>query len=315
MGIHDLFLHNFNGTLSCYLNKCPHRGARLVNSVSGKTSLQCPYHGWSFQPLGTSVPRLETFEALPDPRLARLDTWQLEEISGFIFISLNPTLSLHAQIGTDALTLLDRIACSISQCHSAQVVQYNAPWMIAVENALESYHVSKVHPTTLGSVGLDDGKSLFYDWSSFWHASISNKKTARLSAFVRDSVSIAHHQTGYTSLYLFPFSMLSSTESLSYSLQLYQPSSDATDCRTSLLTSLYIPPLVNKRMRDSIVEFYQSAAEMNKKIFEEDSAVTSLVPLDSWSDQPLTYASSLEQKIQHFRSCCRRVQITADIPT
>jgi phenylpropionate dioxygenase-like ring-hydroxylating dioxygenase large terminal subunit len=312
LGRNDLFIHNYNGALSCYVNSCPHRGARIVNSLSGKSALQCPYHGWSFQPLGTSVPRSETFAASSDPRQARLEQWCLEDHSGFVFIAHNPLLSLSEQIGVDALDLLERISCSFRNCHSSQIVEYEAPWMIAVENALESYHVSRVHPKTLGFIGLDDGSNTFWEWGSVWHASSTNKKLARLSALVGSSVSIEHKASGYTSLYLFPFSMLSSTESLSYALQLYQPSLDVSDGRTSLLTSLYTPSVVNERMRDSVEGFYEATAEMNRRIFEEDAEVSSLVPLDSWSDQPLTYSSSLEEKITHFRSCCRKVRVLAD---
>jgi phenylpropionate dioxygenase-like ring-hydroxylating dioxygenase large terminal subunit len=310
----DLFIHNYHGVLSCYVNRCPHRGSRIVNSLSGKSALQCPYHGWSFQPLGTSVPRSETFAATSDPRQARLEQWYLEDLSGFIFISLNPFLPLSEQIGGDAVGLLERISFSIQNCHSSQIIEYEAPWMIAVENALEPYHVSRVHPETLGSVELDDGSNTFWDWGSVWHACSSSKKIARLSALVSSSVSIAYRESGYTSLYLFPFSMLSSTESLSYALQLYQPSLEVSDGRTSLLTSLYTPSIVNERMRNSVEDFYHSTAEMNKRIFEEDADVSSLVPFDSWSDQPLTYASSLEEKINHFRDCCRKVQALADGP-
>jgi hypothetical protein len=209
------------------------------------------------------------------------------------------------------LGLLECISCSIKNCHSSQIVEYEAPWMIAVENALESYHVSRVHPKTLGSVGLDDGSNTFWDWVSMWHASSANKKIARLSALVGSSVSLEYKRSGYMSLYLFPFSMLSSTESLSYALQFYQPSLDVSDGKTSLLTSLYTPSIADERMRDSVEGFYQATAEMNKRIFEEDAGVSSLVSIESWSDQPLAYASSLEEKINHFRGCCRKIQASA----
>ena len=249
---------------------------------------------------------------MPDPRQARLGQWYLEDLSGFIFIGLNPYLPLSEQIGRDAVGLLERISLSIQNCHSSQIVEYEAPWVIAVENALEPYHVSRVHPKTLATVELDDGSNTFWDWGSVWHASSANNKIARLSALVGGSVSIGHRESGYMSLYLFPFSMLSSTESRSYALQVYKPSPEVSDSRTSLLNLLYTPSVFNERMRNSVESFYDATVEMNKRIFEEDAYVSSLVPFDSWSDQPLTYASSLEEKINHFRSCCRKVCAYAD---
>lgn len=304
---YDLFVHNHKGQLSCYVNKCPHRGSRLVDSVFGKSSLQCPYHGWSFQPFRTAVPRSETFdESSRDPREARLDQWILEEHFGFVFVALNPFFPLIQQIGKDSLLILERIGSSIQNCHSSQVIQYDASWMLALENALESYHVSKVHPQTLGIVGLDDGVDTLWDWSSLWHASISNLKISRISALIGNCVDLRDRMNGYMSLYMFPFSMLSSTESLSFALQLYQPSLPCENATTSLLTTLYTPSVVVERMRDSVEAFYQSTAEMNFKIFEEDARISSLVCQDSWSTDPLVYASTLELKINHFRDCCKK---------
>ena len=205
------------------------------------------------------------------------------------------------------MCLLEQIGEGIHDCHSSQTINFDSPWMLAVENALESYHVPKVHSQTLAVLDLDDGCNSLWEWSSFWHASLHNKKVSRLSSFVAKYVDVPSRLNGYFSLYLFPFSMLSSTESLSIALQLYQPSSSVDDCKTSLQTSLYIPSVSCSRMSDSVDQFYNSASDMNRKIFEEDARVSSLVPLSSWNVDPLPYASSMEVKINHFRACCEKV--------
>jgi phenylpropionate dioxygenase-like ring-hydroxylating dioxygenase large terminal subunit len=115
LGSVDLFIHNHGGVLSCYQNQCPHRGARIVNELSGHTSLQCPYHGWSFQPSRTSVPRYDTFDlAVNDPRQACLHQWQIFEVAGFVFVSSDPVFNVQQQIGNDAFyrLLLPRPLCS-----------------------------------------------------------------------------------------------------------------------------------------------------------------------------------------------------------
>ena len=306
LGQHDLFVHNHHDELSCYVNKCPHRGSRIVASTSGLTSLQCPYHGWSFQPLSTSVPRLDTFNESPlDPRQARLSRWLLVDLHGFIFVGFKPLLSLFDQIGEGASNFLASIGYSIQKCNSTQIVEYNTSWTLAVENALEPYHISKVHPSTLGIVGLDDGVNNLWDWTSLWHASSSNAKLSRSSSLIGNSLDIDNRIGGYRSLYIFPFSMLSSTESLSFALQLYQPISPLEEAHTSLLTSLYVPYIKDERMRASVEQFYRSTSEMNLRIFKEDARISSLVSPDSWSIEPLPYVSTLELKINHFRDCCK----------
>ena len=100
--------------------------------------------------------------------------------------------------------------------------------------------------------------------------------------------------------------MLSTTESLAFALQLYQPSPLVRDGISVLRTSLYIPRIVKAEMRDPVMAFCESSAKMNRQIFEEDASISSLVPLESWNTDPLPYSSSLESKINHFRECCIR---------
>ena len=136
----------------------------------------------------------------------------------------NPFCSLTDQIGHVSMNLLKQVGICIQECYSSQTINFDTPWMLAVENALEPYHVSKVHPYTLATVDLDDGINTLCDWSSLWHASICSKKVSHFSSAIGSYLDIKSRINGYFSLYLFPFSMLSSTESLSFALQLYQPS-------------------------------------------------------------------------------------------
>jgi len=247
LGHFDLFIHNHSGLLSCYQNRCPHRGARIVDGFSGSTPLQCPYHGWSFQPNKTSIPRYDTFDLnVKDPRQASLHQWQIFEVAGFVFVSGDPAFSVSRQIGDDAYSQLQSYGRAIYACHSSQSIDYTTPWMLAIENALESYHVPSIHPRTLGLIGLADGSNVFSDWSSIWRASTSCKRLTTSSRVIANSIAVEDRLQGYTSLYLFPFAMLSSTESLSFALQLYQPSPSVRDCLTVLRTSLYIPRIANR---------------------------------------------------------------------
>ena len=103
--------------------------------------------------------------------------------------------------------------------------------------------------STLGVVGLDDGVNNLWV-ELLWHASSSNAKLSRSSALIAILL-ILRIEYRLQILVYFPFSMLSSTESLSFALQLYQPSS-LEEVHTSLLTSLYVPPIKDERMRDSV---------------------------------------------------------------
>lgn len=53
-----------DGGIRAFLNRCPHRGAVLVNLRQGHVrNFQCPYHGWSFRPDGAfhGMPALDDY--------------------------------------------------------------------------------------------------------------------------------------------------------------------------------------------------------------------------------------------------------------
>jgi hypothetical protein len=98
--------------------------------------------------------------------------------------------------------------------------------------------------------------------------------------------------------------MLSSTFGYSYSLQNFFPSAcnkNETNFTSRLLTS----KLSRENYSQIMESFFESTAKVNRKVFEEDHEICKLMPSDSWSMEPLKYASELEEKIVHFRSMCR----------
>jgi len=303
---HDLLIHNHGGSLFAVVNLCPHRGSRLLLESTGCAPLRCPYHGWSFQPSGTSIPRFDTFSSQPDPREASLKQWHLEQLGGFIFVSLSPVMSLDTQLGEYTCTMLQDIGESLGAFHGEQVITYQSNWKLAVENALEAYHVSSIHTNTLGKLNLTDGINSLWDWASLWQATSGNTLVTRLAGRLKKALKQTFEINGYNSLYLFPFAMLSSTEGLSFALQTYFPQFDPMAEMTNVSTRLFTPVVENISMKEALVAFYDSTAEMNRRIFEEDASICSQIPLSSWSCDPLTYSSSLEVKIDHFRSCCRK---------
>ena len=306
IGNHDLLIQNHGGTFFAVVNSCPHRGARLVVEPAGCAPLRCRYHGWSFQPSGTAIPRFDTFPCQPDPREVVLKQWHMERLGGFIFVSLSPVMTLDAQLGEYACSMLQAIGESLDAFHGEQVITYQSNWKLAVENALEPYHVSSIHANTLSTLNLSDGNDSLWDWASLWEATSGNGRVTRLAGRLKIALKQTFEINGYKALYLFPFAMLSSTEGLSFALQTYFPQVDPMAEVTYVSTRLFTPVVENISVKDALVAFYDSTAEMNRRIFEEDASICSQIPLSSWSCDPLIYSSSLEVKIDHFRSCCRK---------
>ncbi len=307
IGVNNLFIYRTKGSLKAYVNSCPHRGSKIFNKSNGNGPLRCPYHGWTFTPDKTYVPRLETFKNGLDPQQSRLTEWNLETIGGFIFISKTPSFSIIEQIDPEVINNLNQIGRSLEEVKSSKELEYKSSWLINIENALEPYHLSTIHPNTLNELNLENGKNNTWQWASLWNSPSKNKKLLSVSKLIKQSLDSQFEIKGYWSLYLFPFVQISSTEGLSYSIQFFDPGKSPLIEQTKVKTTLFSPIIKKKSLKDSLTPFYDSVKELNHKVFMEDSNICASVPLSSWSPNEMKYYSELELKVNHFRECCRRV--------
>jgi len=139
-----------DATLRLLSNVCRHRGALLLEGagVLDRSNIVCPYHAWTYSSEGRfkGAPFCKRGRVSPDDHslsVFRVDTWR-----GMVFGTLNP----------DAPALSERVAgvdacvpppeASWTSVESPAVV-WEANWKVILENAMESYHLFKVHPQTL----------------------------------------------------------------------------------------------------------------------------------------------------------------------
>lgn len=141
-----------DGSLQAMHNVCLHRGGRLLDGQGNCSLVRCPYHAWSYDLEGQllSVPQPHLFANLDKSTIqllkARVATW-----GGFIFVNPN----------ADGESLMDYLAG-----FPAYLQQYTQPyhelreiarwsyeqpinWKFIVENYVEDYHFSTVHPQSL----------------------------------------------------------------------------------------------------------------------------------------------------------------------
>ena len=86
---HDLVLwRRPNGTVSAQSDLCVHRGGSLAGGAVVGDCVQCPYHGWRYDPDGACVEIPANREGLPIPRKARIDTYPCVERYGFVWVFL-----------------------------------------------------------------------------------------------------------------------------------------------------------------------------------------------------------------------------------
>ncbi|MFF7708709.1 Rieske 2Fe-2S domain-containing protein [Pseudomonas sp. NPDC007930] len=297
----EIVISNDRGNLVAFNNRCPHRGARFFMEDTGQASIRCQYHGWGYVAGKIKVPNAKTFGSCQIEN-ADLQKYKISKCAGFIFVAIDPCQLLEDQLGELVVCDLRRISAAMGERTDFNRYSFGCDWPLAIENALEPYHIPMVHTDSLGSLKLGVGENNFEGVNSIWRAPILNEKLGkRLDSMAKWFMPHEAYK-GYQSYYIFPFSMISSTCGYSYSLQNFFPSVNEMTFFTS---RFYNSRVSDMRYSEMAALFGSSSAKMNRQIFLEDNEVCKRLAADTWSLNPPRYVSSLEDKILHFRRSCR----------
>jgi len=137
------------GTLRAFLNVCRHRGSLLCEGAGKRTTIQCPYHAWTYGLDGRlrSAPRLANESDADHSELGllplALDTW-----GPLVFVNPDPDAVPLAEF-LDGLP--ERVAgagveLDALRFHQRSESTLDCNWKISVENFLECYHCQVAHP-------------------------------------------------------------------------------------------------------------------------------------------------------------------------
>ncbi|MDR2326054.1 MAG: Rieske 2Fe-2S domain-containing protein [Acidovorax sp.] len=300
--IGDVVVFHDGNDLVVFDNRCPHRGALIYAGTHGNQAATCLYHGWTHSHGRMIVPHPENYRSC-DLREAKLATFTTDWCGDFLFFSVTPRQQLYDQLSETA-EILENISFNIGARADINAYVYDCYWPLAIENALEPDHISLIHPQTLSKLELEGGENIYHGLNSVWRAPVGNARLRKQLASLQRFFTIDYGYEGYMSVYLFPFTMLSSTYGFSYSLQNFFPR-DARQDTTTFSSRLLVAPVRNEQAASTLSSFFSSTAQVNRKVFEEDHDVCKRVPRSAWSTQPLKFSSTSEAKIQHFRQSCR----------
>lgn len=303
--IGDVVVFNDDGDYVAFNNRCAHRGTFIYLTDFGNQNNSCKYHGWSFKSGKLIIPNIEHFKGC-DISKADIKRYSLDWCGDFLFLAVSPLIDLYEQLDGTA-PYLENISFNISERIDLSTYEYECPWPIALENALEPYHIGMVHPTTLAKLELEDGVNTFYGPNSIWKAPIGNNSVKKQLMKFGTYFNIDYAYEGYMSIFMFPFTMISSTFGYSYSLQNFFPHQSRND-RTHFMSRLLTSNVKDTHSKNIIQPFFDSSAKVNRLVFEEDHAICKIIPADAWSTDPLEFISEQEIKISHFRNLCRSFQ-------
>lgn len=177
-----LILWNSGEDIHCFLNVCSHRYCKLTDKICGTTDrLNCQYHGWQFDETGNvrKIPDAKSFRPLKQGMLG-LKKYRAECCGELIFINLadeGPSLTefLGEMYQTYASWFTPEMHTAITLTRTI-----DANWKCLIENALESYHTTEVHPKTFGESPTEEQcEHTLDDWGSSLTVDFHEEKSFR----------------------------------------------------------------------------------------------------------------------------------------
>lgn len=148
---------NVEGELRAFKNVCLHRHSRIApNGPGHRSRLRCQYHGWEYGDEGevAKIPDGRSFKGFRVAAMC-LQRFRVETIGALVFVNLTETAhSLRQSLGGLTQELEYFFGNHYRIWH--WVSEFNVNWKIVVENAVESYHVPLLHPTTFKNYKIEE---------------------------------------------------------------------------------------------------------------------------------------------------------------
>lgn len=150
-------LRDGKNNVRAYYNVCPHRAGIVARGKGNRKSLQCLYHGWTFD-LDGCLLRIPGFDGTKefDPaqnglKEVRVDTW-----GNYIFVNLDPNAAPLAQWWGDVANATTGLDWSEWRLVERAEYLIDCNWKVYIDNYAEGYHVPMAHPALNREMNLDD---------------------------------------------------------------------------------------------------------------------------------------------------------------
>ncbi len=130
-------------------NVCRHRGMPLAEGSGNANRFVCRYHAWTYGTDGALLRAPRMNNAGFDPKNCRLGQFHCLQRFGFVYVSLADTPpDIDAEL-TGLDDLIGKYQPDAYRIVHTASETWQCNWKALVENFMEGYHLSVVHPQTL----------------------------------------------------------------------------------------------------------------------------------------------------------------------
>jgi choline monooxygenase len=165
--------------LRAFYNVCPHRAGVVADGRGNRKSLQCKYHGWTYDLQGKLM-RAPEFEGVKNWNAddVCLKPVKVEAWGPWVFVNLDPEAQpMSAVYGT----IHDEIQNAGFKIDKMQFVErrdyvIKCNWKVYVDNYLEGYHLPIAHPDLFREIDYDQYKVDTFRYYSKQYAPIREVK-------------------------------------------------------------------------------------------------------------------------------------------
>jgi len=301
----SIVVMNFEGDLRAFRNVCSHRFSRLCEGKGkreGEAHLQCPYHGWTYDKEGElyAVPDQKGFKDL-DKKSLCLTRYSVSLCGEFVFVSLGgQEQSLDEYLGS-YYQELETISQALGECLDCNDMMIQANWKIVVENTLEHYHVRKVHPESLYTVGIESAE-FTYDTPHSSVRMLFKTKLNKSPVMKEMYASRPLHVEDYVQHLIFPCMTLATAYGTTIAVQQIIP---CAYNQTRFVSYVFATTLEVKQKQIIIDHFNTMAVDFNRRVFDEDKVICEQVQLGACemgnAHSPLHQE---EERIAFFQTAC-----------
>ena len=195
--------------LRAFDNVCLHRCALIDPDGAGHRPFRCRYHAWAYASDGTlrSAPLVDETAIIG----RRLHQYPVSIAGNHVFVGLSGTAPTVDKVA-HALEQIGVPSETHPPFHRGELLQ-NCNWKLLVENNIESYHLSFVHPQSFIPAGFVSKSE--YTWKhdayTCWSWCMPTASTTKLPLLKRISQDATHD---FRHAYIFPNLFLTTTNQM-----------------------------------------------------------------------------------------------------